>query len=100
MVGMNRALALGAANNAEQFGELSRTAITLGRALGVDATFAMESLSLGIGRQSRLILDNLGLIVSVETANKKYAAALGKTDSGNQRGHHHQAACGLCEFPR
>jgi hypothetical protein len=79
MVGMNRALALGAANNAEQFGELSRTAITLGRALGVDATFAMESLSLGIGRQSRLILDNLGLIVSVETANKKYAAALGKT---------------------
>jgi hypothetical protein len=79
MQGMNRALALGAANNAKQFGELSRTAITLGRALGVDATFAMESLSLGIGRQSRLILDNLGLIVSVEKANRDYAATLRKT---------------------
>ncbi len=79
MVGFNRALTLGSAENIEQFGELARTALTLGRALGVDAAFALESLSLGIGRQSRLILDNLGLIVSVEQANKKYAESLGVT---------------------
>lgn len=75
----NRAMALGSAASVEQFAELARTALTLGRALGVDAAFALESLSLGIGRQSRLILDNLGLIVSVGSANRKYAAALGIT---------------------
>jgi hypothetical protein len=79
MVGLNKALTLGSAANVEQFGELARTALALGRALGVDAGFALESLSLGIGRQSRLILDNLGLIVSVEDANKKYAKTLGKS---------------------
>lgn len=76
MTGFNRAVTLGSAANIEQFAELSKTAITLGRALRVDAGFALESLSLGIGRQSRLILDNLGLIVSIEEANKKYAASL------------------------
>lgn len=79
MVGFNRAVTLGSAQNVEQFAELAKTAITLGRALKVDAAFALESLSLGIGRQSRLILDNLGLIVSIEGANKRYAAQLGKT---------------------
>ena len=47
--------------NVDEFAELAKTAISLGRALGVDAAFALESLSLGIGRQSKLILDNLGL---------------------------------------
>ncbi len=79
MAGFNRALALGSAETTQQFGELANVAIKLGRALGVDATFALESLNLGIGRQSRLILDNLGIIVSVEQANKDYAKALGKT---------------------
>lgn len=79
MVGLNRAMTLGAAENVDQFAELSQTAIALGRALGVDAAFAMESLSLGIGRQSKLILDNLGLIVSIERANESYARQLGKS---------------------
>lgn len=77
MTGLNRALTLGSAATADEFGQLARTAIALGRALGVDAAFALESLNLGIGRQSRLILDNLGLIVSVEKANERYANALG-----------------------
>ena len=77
MVGFNRAVTLGAAKTTEQFGELAETAITLGRALGVDAAFALESLTLGIGRQSKLILDNLGLIVSVASANKRYAEVMG-----------------------
>lgn len=79
MVGFNRAATLGAAETVEQYGELAKTGIALGRALGVDAAFAVESLSLGIGRQSKLILDNLGLIVDVDDANKAYAATLGKT---------------------
>lgn len=77
MAGLNRALALGSAQNVEEFEDLAKAGQALGRALGVDAAFAVESLNLGIGRQSRLILDNLGLIVSVEEANRKYADTLG-----------------------
>lgn len=79
MVGLNRAMALGSANNAEQFGELAATAITLGRALGKDAGFALESLNLGIGRQSRLILDNLGIQVRAVDAYRDYAKGIQKT---------------------
>lgn len=77
MVGYNRAVTLGSAENVQQFAELTRTALTLGRALGVDAAFALESLNLGIGRQSKQILDNLGLMVSVEEATRKRAETLG-----------------------
>lgn len=77
MLQFNRAVTLGAAKNTKEFEDLAEGALALGRALGVDAAFALESLSLGIGRQSRLILDNLGLIVSVEEANRKYAKTLG-----------------------
>lgn len=81
MAGFNRALTLGAADTVEQFGELTEVALTLGRALGVDAAFAMESLSLGIGRQSRLFLDNLGLIVRLEQAYEDYAKEIGVATS-------------------
>lgn len=64
MVQFNRAVSLGAAETTEDFARLSRTAIELGKALGVDVNFALESLATGIGRRSRLILDNLGIIVS------------------------------------
>ena len=79
MTQANMALTLGSANNAQQFSELAKTAQQLGRALGLDTAFALNSLNVGIARQSRLVLDNLGLIVSVEQANIKYADALGKT---------------------
>ncbi len=79
MVGFNQAVTLGAVENIKQYAELTKVALTLGIALGVDAAFALESLTLGIGRQSRMILDNLGLIVRVEAANKAYALTLGIT---------------------
>lgn len=78
IVNFNRAVALGSATNTEEFAKLTETALTLGRALGVDAAFALESLNLGIGRQSRLILDNLGLIISLEQANRDFAQSIGK----------------------
>jgi hypothetical protein len=77
MTGYNKALTLGAAENTKQFGELARTAIALGRAMGIDAGFALESLNTGIARQSRLFLDNIGIVMSVADANKRYADALG-----------------------
>lgn len=61
MVGFNKALSLGAVTTIEQFGEMASVAQRLGKALGINATQAMENLSLGIARHSPKILDNLGI---------------------------------------
>jgi hypothetical protein len=75
----NQAMLLGVARNEEEFERLTKVAIALGRAMGQDAGKSVEDLTIGIGRQSRLILDNLGLMVSAETAYVKYALAVGKS---------------------
>ncbi|HEX6940891.1 MAG TPA: hypothetical protein VF158_15850 [Longimicrobiales bacterium] len=79
MQGFNQAIALGSARNVDEFARMSRVALALSRTLGIDAKFALESLNTGIARQSKLFLDNLGIIVNVEEANARYAAQLGKT---------------------
>jgi hypothetical protein len=61
-----------------QLMSIAKAAQKLNPSLG-DTTFLYNSLALGIKRGSPLILDNLGLLVSVGDANKKLAAALGKT---------------------
>jgi len=75
----NRAVLLGIPVTAEKFAELSEAAVILGRAIGRGPVEALNDLTIGIGRQSRMILDNLGLIVSLEEANEKYARSVGKT---------------------
>lgn len=42
---------------------------------------SFEDIGLGVARESRLILDNLGIIVKEEAEYKKFAATLGKTAS-------------------
>jgi len=73
----NEALALGIPT--EELDELFGAAIRLGKAMGIDATQGIQSLTLGVGRQSRLVLDNLGIIVRAEDAYIKYAKSVGKT---------------------
>lgn len=51
----------------------------LARAQGVEATHAIESFITGTARQSKMMLDNLGILVSVEQANEAYATSIGKT---------------------
>lgn len=51
------------------------------KATGQTVTAAFEDITIGTARQSRLILDNLGIIVSVEKANEAYAKQLGVTVS-------------------
>ena len=48
-------------------------------ATGEDMGFMLDSLVKGVGRLSPLILDNLGIQVSLEEANQKYAVSIGKT---------------------
>jgi hypothetical protein len=59
--------------------QLVKIAKSTSAATGQSVEFMFQSLVTGIGRQSRLILDNLGIIVDAEKANLAYAASLGKT---------------------
>ncbi len=63
----------------DQFDKLLAIARNAAIQTGQSMDFMLQSIVTGIGRQSKLILDNLGIIVSVEKANAKYAQALGKT---------------------
>jgi hypothetical protein len=49
------------------------------RITGDSTAKSFADISLAVGRQSRMILDNLGIIVDVEKANQDYAKSLGKT---------------------
>jgi len=73
----NEALALGIPT--ENLDDLFDSAIRLGKAMGLDATQGIQALTIGVGRQSRLVLDNLGVIVKAEEAYAEYAKRIGKT---------------------
>ena len=77
MSNANKALLLGLEQN--KLPEFFKNAIILGKAAGRTANEAIQDITLGIGRQSKLILDNLGIIVSAEQAYKTYATQIGKT---------------------
>lgn len=77
----NRAMLLGVVQSEEEFAELARMGIVLGRAMGQDAKKSIDDITTGLGRQSPLILDNLGLVVDTEKAHRRYAEALGISTS-------------------
>mgnify|MGYP001400431371 FL=1 len=60
--------------------EIAKAANVLNPALG-DTTYFFESLAKGIKRSEVRWVDNLGIIVKVGEANKKYAEQLGKSVS-------------------
>ncbi len=71
----NNAMVLGITDSTDQMADMFDLAKKLGDALGRDAVSSVESLVTGIGRQSRLMLDNIGIIVKSEDAYQKYALA-------------------------
>ena len=75
----NNAMMLGVVSSDEEMAQLFDTAQRLGQALGVDTKDAVNSLVTGMGRQSKLMLDNLGIMVNMEDAYETYAESLGKT---------------------
>jgi len=81
MAAANKAILLGLPITSQEMGVLGATAITLGKAMKVGPTQAMEDLITALGRGSPLILDNLGLTVKVGEANEKYAKQIGKSVS-------------------
>jgi hypothetical protein len=75
----NRAIQFEVAKTPEAFAKLIELSTALGRAQGISDTQALEFLTTGLARESRLILDNLGLIIDLDEATAQYAATLGKT---------------------
>lgn len=75
----NNAILLGVGESIEDFELLAEAGRRLGKATGRTAAEGFQDLATGIGRQSRLILDNLGIIVKVEQAYRDYADSVGKT---------------------
>ena len=60
----------------DQFEKMMTIARGAAQATGASMEFMLSSIVTGIGRQSKLMLDNLGILVSAESANKAYAATL------------------------
>jgi hypothetical protein len=75
----NNAMILGVTRNSNEMAKMFDMAQRLGNALGRDTKDSVESLITGIGRQSRLMLDNIGIIVKADQAYKDYAREIGKT---------------------
>ena len=73
----NNAMMLGVVKSDKEMAQLFDTAQRLGQALGKDTVSSIESLVTGMGRQSRLMLDNLGIIVKAEDAYLRYAKKIG-----------------------
>jgi hypothetical protein len=78
----NNAMLLGIFESEDQMAKMFDTAQRLAQALGKDAAFGIESLVTGMGRQSKLMLDNLGIMVKAEDAYKRHADGLGTTVAG------------------
>jgi len=81
MTQANNAMLLGIFDSEDQMAKMFDTAQRLAQALGKDAAFGVESLITGMGRQSKLMLDNLGIMVKAEDAYKGFADELNKTVS-------------------
>lgn len=77
----NTAIALLGTEAIPRLGELAEVASKASTALGTDLTQAFADIVKGIGRQSRLILDNLGIIIDAEKAYGDYATMIGKVAS-------------------
>ena len=62
----NRAMMLGVSANATELAQLMEIAAVRGRAMGLSTTQAFDDIVTGIGRGSKLILDNLGIVIDGE----------------------------------
>jgi len=75
----NKAMTLGVASSTEDLVALMNLAAERGPALGLSMAQAFDDLVTGLGRGSALILDNLGIVMDLNTVNKEYADSVGKT---------------------
>ena len=66
---------------ADRLSEMMEIARAAAKVMGTSVQDAFNDIATGIGRQSPLILDNLGITIKLEKAYGSYASQLGKTTS-------------------
>ncbi|KPL80278.1 coiled-coil domain-containing protein [Herpetosiphon geysericola] len=79
MIGANKAVLLAGDRLAKDVPQLLEIARAASKATGEDINFMFDSLVTGLARNSKMIIDNLGITVDVAKANETYAASIGKT---------------------
>lgn len=75
----NQAMLLDVAKSPEEFDKLTKAAVALGRAMGRTAEQSIQDVTVGIGRQSKKILDNLGVVEDMGQVYADYAEELDKS---------------------
>jgi len=65
----------------DRFDDMLKVARGASQATGESMEFMLNSIVTGLGRGSKLMLDNLGIMIDTEKAYEKYAVTLGKTAS-------------------
>lgn len=76
--GVSRALAFNIDLSGGKLKELIEVAQKTAIVMGTDLKTAFDDLITGVSRGSVPILDNLGIVISLEDANQKFAQSLGK----------------------
>ena len=61
-----------------QFAQMAELSKKAARATGQEVTFMFDSLITGMSRESKMILDNLGITVDLVAAKEEYAKSIGK----------------------
>ena len=61
-----------------QFAQMAELSKKAARATGMEVTYMFDSLITGMSRESKMILDNLGITVDLVKAKEEYAVTLGK----------------------
>lgn len=70
----NAAYRLGVVETSEEFAQLSADAVALGTSVGESAESSIHSAVVAIGRASPLLLDNLGITLTLAQAQKELAS--------------------------
>ncbi len=63
----------------DRFDEMLEIARGAAQSTGQSMDFMLNSIVVALGRGSKLMLDNLGIMIDVQSANEKYAESLGKS---------------------
>ena len=66
----------------DKFGEMLTIARSASKATGESMEFMLNSIVTGLGRGSKLMLDNLGIVFDIDKAYEEYARSLNKTVEG------------------
>lgn len=67
----NKGLRFGLIESAEQMAEATRVAMAMGRTMGISTTKAINDMMMAAGRESKLIADNLGIVMDMNAVREE-----------------------------